>query len=133
MPYRDTSTDWLFFAESDLKTARAVLKEGIPHMVCFHAQQAVEKSLKAILRNRNKNTPKTHSLVKLITEVERLKLTTKMDRNDIYFLDQFYSPTRYPDTLPGSLPEALPKKADAQKSLDIAENIYNLASKIIFP
>lgn len=41
--------EWLFFAESDLKVADVILNEGIYNEVCFHAQQAVEKSFKAIL------------------------------------------------------------------------------------
>ena len=38
---------WLEFAETDLKAARALLKEGsLSPVVCFHAQQSVEKMFK---------------------------------------------------------------------------------------
>ena len=30
------------------------------------------------------------------------------------FFDRFYIPTRYPDEIPGSLPEGLPNKKDAE-------------------
>jgi len=37
---------WLEFAEIDLRAAKALLKEGgLATVVCFHAQQSVEKDL----------------------------------------------------------------------------------------
>jgi HEPN domain-containing protein len=42
---------WLEFAETDLKAARALLKEGsLSPVVCFHAQQSVEKCLTGCLK-----------------------------------------------------------------------------------
>ena len=38
-------------------------------------------------------------------------------------LNQFYIPTRYPDALPGSLPEGLPNKEDTEKALQYASEI----------
>ncbi len=130
MQYRDDSGDWLYFAQSDLKTARVMLNEGIYHMTCFHAQQAIEKCLKAILRRHQKSVPKTHSLAKLSHEVRTLEGEDSVS-DDILFVDQFYSPTRYPDTLPGSLPEGLPTKDDAKKALHVAEEVCLKTSKII--
>lgn len=127
MPYKDNSSDWLFFAGSDLQTAKSVLQGGINHMVCFHSQQAIEKSLKAILRHVNQPLPKTHSLAKLLAKTKEAVPSLQLPEEEIYFVDQFYSPTRYPDTFPGSLPEGLPNRADAEKSLKTAENIYQTA------
>jgi HEPN domain-containing protein len=36
-------------------------------------------------------------------------------------LDRFYIPTRYPDALPGMLPDGLPGQRDAQEALDLAK------------
>lgn len=130
MPYRDDSSDWLYFAQSDLETARVMLGEGVYHMTCFHAQQTIEKCLKAVLRYHQKIVQKTHSLVKLAHDVALLGVKDFIDE-DIPFVDQFYSPTRYPDTLPGSLPEGLPIKDDAQKAMRIAENIFASTTKLI--
>jgi HEPN domain-containing protein len=45
---------WLEFAEVDLKAARSLLDEGsLSSVVCFHAQQCVEKSLKALITYRH--------------------------------------------------------------------------------
>ena len=40
---------WLRYAGDDLRTAEVLLEPGsVPRISCFHAQQAAEKSLKAI-------------------------------------------------------------------------------------
>lgn len=128
--YKDNSADWIFLAESDLKAARIVLQEEIYHTACFHAQQAIEKSLKAILRHRQKIVPKTHSLAKLAHEVEKSG-NIALNENDLIFVDQFYIPTRYPDTLPGSLPEGLPTKKDAEKAIHVAQTVFAITKKRI--
>jgi HEPN domain-containing protein len=38
-------------------------------------------------------------------------------------LDRFYIPTRYPDALPGSLEEGMPRKDEAQEALDLATKV----------
>ena len=55
--------DWMRFAQSDL----AVCKGGrgpdvLLETLCFHAQQAVEKSFKAVLLKNGIEFPKTHNL-----------------------------------------------------------------------
>lgn len=55
---------WLSFAEEDLKVARIILKEKIYNQVCFHAQQCVEKLLKALIEEKEM-VPKEHRLPKL--------------------------------------------------------------------
>lgn len=126
MPYKDNSSDWLFFADSDIKTAEAVLEDGLYHMVCFHSHQAIEKSLKALMRRHDLTIPRTHSLMKLANDLRRKDLLPpNLDEEDLIFVDQFYSPTRYPDTLPAALPQGLPDKPDAERSLQIARGIFS--------
>ena len=55
---------WLQFAEIDLKAAKALLGEsGLSPVVCFHAQQSVEKCLKAVIESKDLNPPKSHDLI----------------------------------------------------------------------
>jgi len=59
--------DWMRRARSDLALAcgrkrRGVLSEDL----CFHAQQAVEKSIKAVLISKGIEFPRTHNLRVLI-------------------------------------------------------------------
>jgi len=69
MPERDKLVlvlgEWIAKAENDLKTAAHTLKLGAlcpTDTVCFHAQQCVEKYLKAILVLEAIDFPKTHDI-----------------------------------------------------------------------
>ncbi|OGD87699.1 hypothetical protein A2936_02155 [Candidatus Uhrbacteria bacterium RIFCSPLOWO2_01_FULL_47_25] len=130
MPYKDKSADWLFFAESDLKTAKAAFKEKIYHIVCFHCHQTMEKSFKAVLARHQRQIPKIHFLAVLFASIVPLE-KPKLPEEEVLFMDRFYFPTRYPDTLPGSLPEGLPDKADAAKALEIAEKTLALIKNLL--
>lgn len=111
---------WLFLAEEDLKTAKAVLKEDIPSMAAFHAQQATEKSLKGYLISQEKRIRKTHDLSALLEEtgLEDFK-------QECRFLNKFYAATRYPDIIPGSLEDALPTTEQAKQAVEHAEEIFS--------
>lgn len=58
---------WLTYARDDLRAAEALLArdEVAPRIVCFHAQQAVEKAIKAVLVLRSIPFGKTHDLIAL--------------------------------------------------------------------
>ena len=110
---------WLTFARQDLQVADLVLREGIYNQACFHAQQCVEKSLKALFTHYCKTTPpRTHD----ITDLIRLLALDWLDemKEALTGLDDFYIPTRYPDALPGALPGGLPEKSDAEGAVSLA-------------
>ena len=57
--------EWIVKADHDLTAAAQILKLGKAaptDTVCFHAQQCVEKYLKAILVYRNLPFPRSHDL-----------------------------------------------------------------------
>jgi len=58
---------WITFAESDLALARHAGEENVLlGSLCFHAQQAAEKSVKAVLVHRGVHFRKTHNLAVLL-------------------------------------------------------------------
>ena len=58
---------WMRYARADLAIARAPLpEEGLYEQLCFHAQQAAEKGLKAVLIRAGIDPPRTHDLQALI-------------------------------------------------------------------
>jgi HEPN domain-containing protein len=100
---------WVAKAENDLKTAAQTLKlkEDCPtDTVCFHAQQTVEKYLKALLVLSGIDFPRTHDVEELMA------LVPPADRVDISEDEQarlthYATVTRYPgDYEPISLTEA---------------------------
>ncbi len=96
---------WLRKAEHDLLNIRNNLAaETIPtDTVCFHAQQAIEKLLKGLLIANGRNIPKTHDLVKLLSDVgdlapELLPLEDQLEEISEYgvsvrYPDDYYEPT----------------------------------------
>lgn len=109
--------DWLDFAREDLEMSEFSLKEGIYNQTCFHAQQGVEKSLKAFLKTRQASVPKIHGLSELVAlcrgyDEDFLKLEDACAK-----LDHYYIPTRYPDVFPGAGPAGPPTERDAKEAL----------------
>lgn len=67
LPQPGSPRDWLRHAEADIALARVELPEGsFYEYLCFHAQQAAEKSLKAVLTHIGVEFPKTHDLERLV-------------------------------------------------------------------
>ena len=70
-PAPGSPEDWLRHARSDLALARQrVSPEVLLATLYFHTQQAVEKSLKAVLLQQGIVFPYTHDLAQLITLVK---------------------------------------------------------------
>ena len=94
--------------------AELAMTEALWNQVCFHAQQGVEKVLKAWLADRGETPPRTHKLIDLVALVGDTTLAGLAD--EVRILDRFYLPTRYPDALPGVLPEGLPRRLSTKES-----------------
>lgn len=63
-----TVREWLAKADGDYRTARREfdVADGANHdAVCFHAQQCIEKTIKAMLIQRKIAPPRTHDLVEI--------------------------------------------------------------------
>lgn len=112
---------WLFFARQDIQMAEFAMKEEMYNQACFHAQQCAEKALKGLLAYQGKRPPRIHQLTDLLNLLKPNLL--KNISQDIRLLDRFYVPTRYPDALPGDLPEGLPDREDAEEALGTARKV----------
>ncbi|HSV26926.1 MAG TPA: HEPN domain-containing protein [Sedimentisphaerales bacterium] len=91
--------EWVQKAENDLRTSAHTLKlvDDCPtEAVCFHAQQCVEKYLKALLISSGLDFPRTHDIGELIALIPltiRLKgLTVESQRR----LTTYATLARYP-------------------------------------
>ena len=69
-PTESNWRSWVAKAENDLLCIRNNLSaEHVPwDVVCYHAQQAAEKMLKAFLASRGRAPRKTHDLIALLGE-----------------------------------------------------------------
>ena len=117
--------DWLRHAWSDLDLARVgqnsrILLEDL----CFHAQQAAEKALKAVLVFRSVPFPKTHNIRTLMDLLpEDLNLREEAERAAI--LTDYAVLTRYPGDLEPVTEE------EYLEAIRIAETVVQWAEKII--
>jgi HEPN domain-containing protein len=68
MALKEIVLKWIKKAENDLKTAKDEIEVYNPatDTICFHAQQCVEKYLKAYLFFHQKYFRKTHNIAELI-------------------------------------------------------------------
>ncbi len=99
---------WVEFAQSDLRTARLILNhlEADARQAGFHAQQAVEKVLKAaIVFVHGTDPPRTHDIGALLHE---LPTNWKVHRLAPHLrgLTIWVGMGRYPDVVPTPSPEA---------------------------
>lgn len=53
---------WLDRASGDIRAARVLLRDGIELQAAFHLQQAIEKTLKALLVAARRDVRKTHDI-----------------------------------------------------------------------
>ena len=68
MTPRDEAKPWISNADGDFEILEAALAAGLQcwNHICFHAQQGVEKYLKALLIANSTAPPRTHNLAKLL-------------------------------------------------------------------
>ena len=64
--------------------------------VCFHAQQTIEKYLKAFLQEQGANFPKTHSLIELLEIALSFDTSLELQRELFVQLERYAVRYRYP-------------------------------------
>lgn len=112
---------WLDCAREDLQMAELAMRSCLFNQVCFHAQQAAEKTLKSLIIAAGVLPPKTHKLGDLLG---LLPIAIPSDlRRKLLLLDRYYIPTRYPDALPGTLATGMPHQADADETLSSSREL----------
>ena len=91
--------EWVTKAEADWATARRefrVRRQVNFDAVCFHAQQCVEKYLKARLILSHIHFPKTHDLVALLALVQKVEPLWQPWKDQLAKLTYFAVAIRYP-------------------------------------
>jgi len=106
--------EWLAKAEGDYKVAVLLIKTKQPvfDAICYHAQQCVEKYLKAWLSEQSIHIPKIHDLEALLKSCQPSLPRLIDDLDDARYLNAFAIEIRYPGSVAGDV--------EAKKSLEIA-------------
>lgn len=112
-------------AANDLGAARVTLAAGIAYdTVCFHAQQAAEKSLKALLAASDVVPPRTHELEDLIALAKKSVAEWPFDDARIKVLTRYAVDIRYAAT-------PIPPRKEAAAALETAEEVHRLTARLI--
>lgn len=119
---------WLAFTRDDVRIVQLAMREGLFNQVCFHCQQCVEKSLKALIVHQGLVPPRIHKLPDLLGQVHAAPLAAMA--TEIQLLDRFYTTTRYPGFTP-DVPQSLPIQRDAEEALEIAQRVLAYVTDLI--
>jgi len=117
---REAIKKWILKAENDLKIAKDEMLTENPatDAICFHAQQYVEKYLKAYLISKDKEISKTHDILFLI------KQCLLIDNEFNYLLElnadsltSYAVEIRYPEEF------YFPSLEEAKEAIEICEKV----------
>ncbi|MBN1536947.1 MAG: HEPN domain-containing protein [Anaerolineales bacterium] len=117
---------WLQRASSNLHLAKKSRDENVMlEDLCFNAQQAAEKALKAVCLFRGLDFPKTHSLIRLmdIIEADGLAIPHKVKSADI--LTHYAVQTRYPSPF-----EEITRQ-EYREAVKVAVEVINWAEMVV--
>ncbi len=118
---------WLQKSNDNLKAAKLLLQgRQVFDVVAFHAQQCVEKALKAFLLFKEGILSEGHSLPKLVQKCIIFDPGFKEYEDRLHILNSFYIETRYP-----AEEELNVKEEDAEGAIETANNILEYVCKKI--
>jgi HEPN domain-containing protein len=120
---------WISKADEDLGLAKHILTVDAPFLgaLVFHAQQAVEKYLKALLVSKEIDFPKTHNIATLLELVAGCDPTLAESLHETVALTQYGVEGRYP----GDLPEVTDE--EAQTAVALAERVRQEVLALLEP
>lgn len=126
-PRDELITEWLTKADDDLRLAQLALDDSPP--VCwgaaFHAQQAVEKLVKALLTHHGVEFSKTHAIDYLMDLCAAAEPRSKELREEAAKLTDFAVEPRYP------FPRQDPSETDARGALQTARQVREFVRAVL--
>ena len=118
--------EWARFADEDLQMAQLALTEdGPPNQICFHAQQAAEKALKAVLLFKKIEFPLVHDIEELLELAREGGVAVPPEIDEAGSLTPYAVEARYP----GHLEEMA--SPDVNEAVRLAEAVLQWAAEIL--
>ena len=121
----DDPREWMNHARSDLALAKNRIPDTHLEHFCFHAQQAAEKAIKAVMIKRGIEFPYTHDLARLLTLLDESGESIPHAVRYAEELTHYAASTRYP-TFDGTVSEK-----DYQEAVEAAEAVVQWAEERI--
>ena len=123
----DYVDNWLFRADEDIAVVDRLIQsdaQAYTSTICFHAQQAVEKYLKALLAWKSVDFPRTHDVDFLLAECGKVT-SGELDHIDLKSLADFGVSVRYPDDF------YVPDLAETTYYAEVARQIQGIVVGLI--
>ncbi len=124
---RDYVNKWLFRADEDVAVIDRLIQtkpQAYASTICFHAQQAVEKYLKAVLAWNGVDFPRTHDVDFLPAECRKVA-GGELDSIDLKSLTDFGVSVRYPDDF------YVPDLSEATYYAQVARELKSIVLRLI--
>ena len=116
-------------AKEDLESAEILLSGNQPHHACFHAQQAAEKAVKALLLMLH-IIRAGHSILDLLEEVKKHIDVPDDIINAAKILDQYYIPPRYPNAFDSGYPAQYYTIEQAREAITLAKRVIDYVERV---
>ncbi len=118
---------WFKRADNDLKSITNNLKDSEPptDIICFHAQQAIEKYIKGALIHFGQHITKTHDLIFLLNSISGYIPELVKLKNELKEISRCAVEVRYPDIM------YEPTIEEAKKAYEVALNVKDIILKIL--
>lgn len=121
----DNPVEWLNRAKSSLAIAKQPSGEIYPEDLCFQAQQAAEKAIKAVYISKKLVFPYIHDISQLLAALEKEGVIIPDDIKTASTLTLYAAQTRYPG-LEGPVSDK-----EYHEALVLAESVVGWAEKTI--
>ncbi|MCX8188320.1 MAG: HEPN domain-containing protein [Nitrososphaeria archaeon] len=126
----ERSLDWLKQAKRDLENAEYEIRGEFYEYVCFLAQQASEKAVKAVFQKMGVEA----FGYSVAGSIKRLSEHFNLDLELIRFakeLDKAYIPTRYPNAHPEGAPYELYTREEAERLVEYGRKIVRFCENLL--
>ena len=119
--------EWLNRARSSLTKAKAKIPDVYLEDLCFDAQQAAEKAIKALLLARGITFPYVHDLAELLTLLDNAGEVIPASAREAGRLSRFAVTTRYP-----GITEPVTEE-EYERTITIAETVVQWIAQTLRP
>jgi HEPN domain-containing protein len=125
---KEVTERWVRKSDGDFRSMKLLFstnEEPNYDAVCYHAQQSIEKLLKAVLIESNAKFRRTHDLQELLVSVLDIHPELANLESNLSRLTELGMEFRYPDEFAS--------KFDAERSIEIASEARNLIRQFLGP
>ena len=116
---KDETKTWLSYAGENLESSKILLQSKLFNPCLQNVQQAVEKTLKAILIEKAIKLKRTHDILDIKYLLLDNNIAINLSDDDCDFLNSIYLPSKYP--VGSALADYDPDETVCQDAIKLAE------------